>query len=91
MGLEIDNVTHSFGDGLALDGVSLEVGPGVLTGLLGPNGAGKTTLMRIMLGVLSPDRGEVRYDGRLVGEADRRRWGYMPRERGLYPGMPQWH
>jgi ABC-2 type transport system ATP-binding protein len=88
MGLEIDNVAHSFGDGLALDGVSLEVAPGVLTGLLGPNGAGKTTLMRIMLGVLSPDRGEVRYDGRLVGEADRRHWGYMPQERGLYPGMP---
>jgi len=88
MGLEIDNVAHSFGDGLALDGVSLEVAPGVLTGLLGPNGAGKTTLMRIMLGVLSPDRGEVHYNGRPAGEQDRRRWGYMPQERGLYPGMP---
>jgi ABC-2 type transport system ATP-binding protein len=60
----------------------------VITGLLGPNGAGKTTLLRIMLGVLSPDRGEVHYNGRPVGEQDRRRWGYMPQERGLYPGMP---
>ena len=88
MGLEIRDVGHSFGDRIALDGVSFDVVPGVITGLLGPNGAGKTTLLRIMLGVLSPDRGEVRYDGRPVGEEDRRRWGYMPQERGLYPGMP---
>ena len=88
MTLEIRDVQHAFGDRVALDGVSLDVVPGVLTGLLGPNGAGKTTLLRIMLGVLSPDRGEVRYDGRPVGEEDRRRWGYMPQERGLYPGMP---
>jgi ABC-2 type transport system ATP-binding protein len=88
MGLGICDVAHSFGQRLALDGVSFDVAPGVITGLLGPNGAGKTTLLRIMLGVLSPDRGEVRYDGRRVREADRRHWGYMPQERGLYPGMP---
>ena len=88
MGLEIREIRHSFGDRVALDGVSFDVVPGVITGLLGPNGAGKTTLLRIMLGVLSPDRGEVRYDGRPVDEEDRRRWGYMPQERGLYPGMP---
>jgi len=87
MGLEIDEVRHSFGDRLALDGVSFDVVPGVITGLLGPNGAGKTTLLRIMLGVLSPDHGEVRYDGRPVNEEDRRHWGYMPQERGLYAGM----
>ena len=88
MGLRIHDVAHSFGDRLALDGVSFDVAPGVITGLLGPNGAGKTTLLRIMLWVLSPDRGEVLYDGRPVGEQDRRHWGYMPQERGLYPGMP---
>jgi len=88
MGLEIRDVAHSFGDRLALDGVSFAVAPGVITGLLGPNGAGKTTLLRIMLGVLTADRGEVRFDGRSVGEQDRRSWGYMPQERGLYPGMP---
>jgi len=59
MTLEIRDVQHAFGDRVALDGVSLDVVPGVLTDLLGPNGAGKTTLLRIMLGVLSPDRGEV--------------------------------
>ncbi len=88
MGLDIRDVAHSFGNRMALDGVSFTVVPGVITGLLGPNGAGKTTLLRIMLGVLSPDRGKVMYDGRLVGEKDRRHWGYMPQERGLYPGMP---
>ena len=60
----------------------------MLTGLLGPNGAGKTTLLRVLLGVLSPDRGEVRHGGRRVGGHDRRGWGYMPQERGLYPAMP---
>ena len=88
MGLEIHDVAHSFGDRVALDGVSFDVAPGVITGLLGPNGAGKTTLLRIMLGVVSPDRGAVSYDGRPVDEEDRRHWGYMPQERGLYPGMP---
>ena len=88
MGLEIHDIAHSFGDRTALDGVSFDIAPGVITRLLGPNGAGKTTLLRIMLGVLSPDRGQVRYSDRPVGEEDRRQWGYMPQERGLYPGMP---
>jgi len=87
-GLRIHDVAHSFGDRVALDGVSFDIEPGVITGLLGPNGAGKTTLLRIMLAVVTPDRGEVHFDGRSVTEEDRRRWGYMPQERGLYPGMP---
>lgn len=87
-GLEVRDLVHTFGERRALDGVSLEVAPGVITGLLGPNGAGKTTLMRVLLGVLTPDSGEVRYDGRPVGEAHRTAWGYMPQERGLYPAMP---
>jgi ABC-2 type transport system ATP-binding protein len=86
-GLAVRDVVHSFGDRLALDGVSFDVLPGVLTGLLGPNGAGKTTVIRVMLGVLAPRHGEVRYDGRPVGQNVRRHWGYMPQERGLYPGM----
>jgi ABC-2 type transport system ATP-binding protein len=87
-GLEIHDVAHAFGDRVALDGVSLDVTPGVITGLLGPNGAGKTTLMRILLGVLTPDRGEVRFDGTAVDDEVRRTWGYMPQERGVYPAMP---
>ncbi len=56
-------------------------------GFVGPNGAGKTTTMRIVLGVLAPDRGEVRWNGRPIGPDERRRIGYMPEERGLYPKM----
>jgi ABC-2 type transport system ATP-binding protein len=87
-GLRVDRVVHVFGERVALDGVSCAVTPGRLTGLLGPNGAGKTTLMRILLGVLMPDGGQVWLDGqRLEDVHDRRTWGYMPQERGLYPAM----
>ena len=85
--LQVTNLCHAFGERVALDGVSFAVAPGVITGLLGPNGAGKTTLMRVLLGVLAPRAGEVRADGRSVTATDRRRWGYMPQERGLYPAM----
>ncbi|GAA1971187.1 ATP-binding cassette domain-containing protein [Terrabacter lapilli] len=88
MALEVRDVAYSYSERVALAGVDFEISPGVLTGLLGPNGAGKTTLMRIMLGVLAPDRGEIRHDGRPVDSEARQRWGYMPQERGLYPGMP---
>jgi ABC-2 type transport system ATP-binding protein len=87
-GLEIEDLAHAFGERTALAGVTTAVTPGAITGLLGPNGAGKTTLMRILLGVLTPDRGEIRYDGVVADEEVRRRWGYMPQERGLYPAMP---
>ncbi len=70
--LQVREVTHSFGERTALDGVSFAVLPGVLTGLLGPNGAGKTTVMRIMLGVLMPQRGQVWYRGRQAGDGTRR-------------------
>ena len=88
MSLEINDVAHSFGERVALDGVTFDVAPGRLTGLLGPNGAGKTTLIRILLGVLTPDLGSISNDRRPVTTDDRRGWGYMPQERGLYPGMP---
>jgi ABC-2 type transport system ATP-binding protein len=56
-------------------------------GFVGPNGAGKTTAMRIVLGVLAADAGVVRWRGRGVDGLVRRRFGYMPEERGLYPKM----
>jgi ABC-2 type transport system ATP-binding protein len=85
--LELTDLTRSYGDRVALDGVSFSVAPGQLFGFVGPNGAGKTTTMRIVLGVLEPDRGTVHYDGAPVDLATRRRFGYMPEERGLYPKM----
>jgi len=85
--LELDHLTKRYGDRLALDDVSFVVGDGRLTGFVGGNGAGKTTTMRIALGVLSSDGGTVRLDGQPITAADRRRFGYMPEERGLYPKM----
>jgi ABC-2 type transport system ATP-binding protein len=86
-GLELDDLSKRYGDIVALDGLSFDVAPGQTFGFVGPNGAGKTTTMRIVLGVLAPDGGEVRWNGRSIGAADRRRFGYMPEERGLYPKM----
>lgn len=86
-GLEVVGVRHAFGERVVLDGVDLDVPAGRVVGLLGPNGAGKTTLMRIVFGVLDPDAGEVRWQGRTAVADDRRTWGYMPQERGLYREM----
>src|SRR4051794_28081068 len=85
--LEIDGILKRFGSTVALDGMSFTVRPGELYGFVGANGAGKTTTMRIALGVLEADAGEVRLDGRPLDAASRRRIGYMPEERGLYPRM----
>jgi len=86
--LEIDRVTKRFAATLALDELSFSVPRGEIFGFLGANGAGKTTTMRICLGILHADTGEVRWDGRPVAELPRRIWGYLPEERGLYPRMP---
>ena len=85
--LELQGLTRRYGDLVALDDVSFTVAEGQMFGFVGPNGAGKTTTMRIVLGVLEPDRGEVRWRGRPVDAETRRRFGYMPEERGLYPKM----
>ncbi|MGV9183240.1 ABC transporter ATP-binding protein [Arcanobacterium canis] len=87
MSLEIDNLRKRFGDTQALDGMSFTVERGDVFGFVGSNGAGKTTTMRIMLGVLSTDDGEVRLDGEKLNFDSRRSFGYMPEERGLYPKL----
>ena len=67
--------------------MTFEIRAGEVFGFVGSNGAGKTTTMRIALGVLEADSGEVRWDGHPVDFQTRRRIGYMPEERGLYPKM----
>jgi ABC-2 type transport system ATP-binding protein len=85
--LELDGLSRRYGDVVALDDLSFTVRDGQMFGFVGPNGAGKTTAMRIVLGVLEADRGEVRWRGRPADPETRRRFGYMPEERGLYPKM----
>ena len=85
--LEFDRLTKRYGSKVALQDLSFAVRPGEVFGFVGANGAGKTTAMRIALGVLAADAGEVRWQGRAVTFVTRRRFGYMPEERGLYPKM----
>lgn len=85
--LHIQDLSKSFGNLQALDNLSFRVAPGEIFGFVGSNGAGKTTAMRIMLGVLSTDSGQVSWKGKKLDEAVRHQIGYMPEERGLYPKM----
>jgi ABC-2 type transport system ATP-binding protein len=85
--LDIASLSRAYGDTLVVDDVTFSVKPGRVTGFVGANGAGKTTTMRMILGVLSPTSGEVLWDGAPISTAQRRRFGYMPEERGLYPRM----
>ena len=86
-GLELHDLRRSFGELVAVDGLSLSVAPGRLVGFVGRNGAGKTTTMRMICGLLSADSGRVRWQGEPIDGRRRERIGYMPEERGLYPKM----
>jgi ABC-2 type transport system ATP-binding protein len=85
--LELEGLRRTYGKLIALDDLSFEVPAGHVAGFLGPNGAGKTTTMRAIFGLTDLDAGTVRWNGAPVGQPERRRFGYMPEERGLYPGM----
>ena len=85
--LSVHDLTRRYGSATALDHVSFDVRPGRITGFVGGNGAGKTTTMRIMVGVLAPTGGTVTWDGQPLTAQQRRSFGYMPEERGLYPKM----
>lgn len=85
--LQIEDLCRRFGALTALDHLTFEVLAGQVVGFLGPNGAGKTTTMRAIFGLTDLDAGTITWNGSVVGQAERRRFGYMPEERGLYPGM----
>lgn len=85
--LRIDSLSKRYGDVVALDHCSFEVDRGRMLGFLGPNGAGKTTAMRAVFGLVKPDAGTVTWNGAEINDEARRRFGYMPEQRGLYPRM----
>ncbi len=85
--LAFSHVNKRFEAVQALDDCSFSVGGGRMLGFLGPNGAGKTTAMRAAFGLVELDAGQVLWNGRPIGLAERLRFGYMPEERGLYPRM----
>ena len=88
--LALENVHRSYGDRVALRGVTLAVAPGEVCALLGPNGAGKSTLVGLAAGLAVPDRGTVRVvgdDPRAGGRGVPRRVGIAPQEIGIYPTL----
>jgi len=83
--LDVRNLARSFGPKKAVDGISFGVPRGEIMGLLGPNGAGKTTAIRMIMGILVPDAGEISFDFDGHPQAlDKSKIGYLPEERGLY-------
>jgi len=85
--LSLHQVSKSFGEKKAVDGLDLEIQAGEIHGLLGPNGAGKTTTIRMALNIYAPDTGTVRLFGGPPSQQTADRIGYMPEERGLYTKM----
>lgn len=83
--LVIENVVKHYGDKTAVNGIGLEVAEGEIYGLLGANGAGKTTTMRMVLGLILPDAGSIRYFGKPYSQEQLSMLGYLPEERGMYP------
>lgn len=83
--LVLEQVTKQFGEKTAVNRISLQVEEGEIYGLLGGNGAGKTTTMRMVLGLIYPDDGQILYHGQEYNNELQHKMGYLPEERGLYP------
>ena len=87
LAIEARGLFKAFDGKTAVDGIDLNVPEGTIYGILGPNGAGKTTTLRMLLGIIDPDRGERRLLGRDEPLDAAAEVGYLPEERGLYPSM----
>ncbi|MFP7754243.1 ABC transporter ATP-binding protein [Thermodesulfobacteriota bacterium B35] len=88
--IHVDNLTRRYGDFVAVDRVSFEIGQGEIVGLLGHNGAGKTTIMKMLTGFLEPTEGRITIDGLDIATdlaQIQRRIGYLPENCPVYPEM----
>lgn len=85
--VELERVRKAFDGLVAVDDLSLRIEPGTIFGLLGPNGAGKTSTIRMMIGVILPDAGQIKLFGKPLERGLLARVGYLPEERGLYRKM----
>ena len=88
--ISVKGLTRTYGDFLAVNGVSFQISQGEIVGLLGHNGAGKTTLMKMLTGYLQPDVGIIEVDGLFMGQSRRviqQKMGYLPENCPVYPEM----
>lgn len=87
MSLDINNVTKRFGTHAAVDQLTITIPDQEIFGFLGANGAGKTTTFRMILGLLNPTDGSIKWNGKKISYDDSDQIGYLPEERGLYPKL----
>lgn len=85
--IEFKDVTKKFGKTLALDGVTLEIPKGKITGLLGPNGSGKTTMIKLISDLNKPTAGAVRINGEPINQEGKKHISYLPEIDHFYPWM----
>ena len=85
--VELDHISKSYENKIAVKDLSLRIDAGTMFGLLGPNGAGKTTTIRMMMGITMPDSGKVSLFDKPFERKSLERVGYLPEERGLYKKM----
>jgi osmoprotectant transport system ATP-binding protein len=89
--IELVGISKCFGSLLALSPTSLKFEPGKTTVLIGPSGCGKSTILRLIVGLIQPTTGEVRFEGRVLMPENilelRRRMGYVIQEGGLFPHL----
>ncbi|GAB3051992.1 ABC transporter ATP-binding protein [Sediminivirga luteola] len=85
--LSVNGITQKIGSRTVLDDVSFDAAPGRITGVLGPRGSGKTVLAHILMGLVDADEGSIELERNELTGGDRQNFGYLPAERGQYPGM----
>jgi ABC-2 type transport system ATP-binding protein len=85
--VELNVVRKCYGDFVAVDDISFSIQPGKIYGLLGPNGAGKTSTLRMIIGIIVADSGQITVFGEPLKREHKDRFGYLPEERGLYKKM----
>ncbi len=85
--IEAKNLTKSFGDFLAVDGLDLKIKRGEVFGFLGPNGAGKTTSISMMVGLLLPTSGQILIDGEDINKMDKSKIGICPQDIVLWDSL----
>lgn len=82
--LNLEKIIKQYDGAKAVNQISFNVNKGDIYGFLGPNGAGKTTTIRMIMGIIQPDSGSIKLNGKNINSFARRNLGYLPEDRGLY-------